>query len=316
MNEQLNNANQTEQEVLVQEQQNDVNNTERVCPNCKNPVLQEQEFCTICGTSVKAEKPQSYYCVNCKLEVPFGTKFCPKCGKEVKPVEAVKKEAKSYNKKLFAVSGIIISVVAIVAVALIVWFYTRAIPVESIELSEYTLELKEEETKNISCTVYPEDATDKTVTWTSSNEAVATVNSYGMITAVKEGTCVITAQSGQHSKTVNVTVKIKGPNFSELYNTIDSDVKYGWTLGSDGSYLKADTNVYDLDDYSNLSIWYSIKDMNENLGLPDSFNNEVTETTWSMGRQKKVFKSIGIEVTWTYHPDKGIEISYSHLTED
>ncbi|MDE2847553.1 MAG: Ig-like domain-containing protein, partial [Gemmatimonadota bacterium] len=44
------------------------------------------------------------------------------------------------------------------------------------------------------------------VTWSSSNAAVATVNSQGLVTAVMNGTAQITARSGNVSTSINVTV--------------------------------------------------------------------------------------------------------------
>ena len=102
----------------------------------------------------------------------------------------------------------------------------------------------------------------------------------------------------------------KGPDFKALYEDIDSDVKYGWSVGSDGSYLSADTNVYDLEDYSNSAIFYSIREMNETLGLPDSLYNDMLGTSWGMGKQQETYENVGIKVTWTYHPDKGLEVTY------
>ena len=67
---------------------------------------------------------------------------------------------------------------------------------------------------------------------------------------------------------------------------------------------------YDFDDYSSTSILYEIKDMNESLGLPDSLWNDMLQTTWSMGKQQETFENIGIKVSWTYHPDKGMEVTY------
>ena len=61
-------------------------------------------------------------------------------------------------------------------------------------------------------TVYPDNATDKTVTWTSSNTDVATVNSSGVVCAVDNGTAIITATTVDGSKKVAtcfVTVGIK-----------------------------------------------------------------------------------------------------------
>ena len=183
-------------------------------------------------------------------------------------------------------------------------------PVEQVVLNESDVTIKEKETFTFTCTVVPNDASEQRVTWTSSDRSVAIVNAKGTITGVKAGTCTITALVDGKSAVANITVKEKGPDFKKLYDEIGSDVKYGWEVGADGSYLMADTNVYNLDDYSNSSIWYSIKDMNKKLGLPNSLDNDMLQTTWSMGRQNKVFESAGVEVTWTYHPDKGMEVTY------
>lgn len=183
-------------------------------------------------------------------------------------------------------------------------------PVEQVVLNKSDVTIKEEETFTFTCTVVPNDASEKNVTWTSSDSSIATVNANGTITGVKAGTCTITVLADGKSAVANITVKEKGPDFKKLYNEIESDVKYGWEVGSDGSYLMADTNVYDLDDYSNSAIWYSIKDMNKKLGLPNSLDNDMAQTTWSMGRQNQTFEDAGVTVTWTYHPDKGIEVTY------
>lgn len=99
----------------------------------------------------------------------------------------------------------------------------------------------------------------------------------------------------------------------EMSVFIHFDIAYAWEIGEDGSYLMADTNVYDIEDYSNLAIWNSIKDMNRQLGLPYSLDKDMELTTWSMGRQNKVFEASGVEVTWTYHPDKGLEVTYKRI---
>lgn len=183
-------------------------------------------------------------------------------------------------------------------------------PVEQVVLNKSDVTIKEEETFTFTCTVVPNDASEKNVTWTSSDSSIATVNANGTITGVKAGTCTITVSADGKSAVANITVKEKGPNFKKLYDEIESNVKYGWEVGSDGSYLMADTNVYDLDDSSNSAIWYSIKDMNKKLGLPNSLDNDMAQTTWSMGRQNQTFENAGVTVTWTYHPDKGMEVTY------
>ena len=74
----------------------------------------------------------------------------------------------------------------------------------SLSKTELFLEIGEEET--LSATVLPEDATDKTVTWSTSNAEVATVEG-GKVTAIKEGTAVITALAGGKSAYCTVAVK-------------------------------------------------------------------------------------------------------------
>ena len=66
------------------------------------------------------------------------------------------------------------------------------------------------DTKNIAATVLPEDALDKNLTYTSSDDSVAKVNESGQITAIAAGTCTVTISSTAVptvSKVINVTVK-------------------------------------------------------------------------------------------------------------
>lgn len=254
-------------------------------------------------------EPAPRFCSGCGTEIPAGMNFCPKCGK---PLAAPAKKAPALKMPLLI--GIGAAILAIITALVIFLAIPKEIPAADIVVDPVSVELKEEEVATISCTVYPQDATDKTVIWTSSDEKIATVNELGTITAVGKGECVITAQCGEASKTIPVTVKTK-IDFKALYESLDSDVKYGWEVGSDGSFLSADDNVYNLDDYSNNNIWESIKKMNETLGLPASLTEDMGQTTWSMGRQNQKFPSQGLEVTWTYHPDKGMEVTYKLLVE-
>lgn len=80
-------------------------------------------------------------------------------------------------------------------------------PVQSVTLNKTTLDLTIGGSETLNATVLPDNATDKTVTWTSDNSAVASVDSNGTVTAVSAGTATITATAGGQSATcaVNVT---------------------------------------------------------------------------------------------------------------
>ncbi|MDE6795039.1 MAG: Ig-like domain-containing protein, partial [Muribaculaceae bacterium] len=67
------------------------------------------------------------------------------------------------------------------------------IPVESVELDATEATLRVNETVQLLATLLPENATDKSLTWTSSNPEVATVDENGLVTALSVGTATITA---------------------------------------------------------------------------------------------------------------------------
>lgn len=69
--------------------------------------------------------------------------------------------------------------------------------VESVSLPA-SLEIKVGETTKLAAEILPEDATDKTLTWTSSDDTVATVDENGNVTAVKAGNAVITAKASNN----------------------------------------------------------------------------------------------------------------------
>ncbi len=101
-----------------------------------------------------------------------------------------------------------------------------AIPVSSISLNMTELFLTEGETESLIVTVKPDNATDKTVTWTSSKESVATVDQNGKVEAVGVGIATITAKAGE--LTANCDVKVSDssgvgniPNNEIWYTTTD-----------------------------------------------------------------------------------------------
>ena len=82
--------------------------------------------------------------------------------------------------------------------------------VEGITLNKTEGILTAGNTVTLNATVLPEEIADETiVTWTSSDEKVATVNENGKVTAIAAGEATITANAGEKSATYKLTVRAK-----------------------------------------------------------------------------------------------------------
>ena len=96
----------------------------------------------------------------------------------------------------------------------------ETVSVSGVNLDKTTISLEVGESVTLSATVSPNNATDKTVTWSSSDETVAIVEN-GKVTAVKEGEATITAKSGDKTAECKVTVTAPAPKTFTI--TFDSD---------------------------------------------------------------------------------------------
>ena len=76
----------------------------------------------------------------------------------------------------------------------------------ALDKTQLTLEVESEE--QLVATITPDNATDKTVTWTTSDSSIVTIEN-GKVVAVKVGTAVVTAKAGEFTATCTVTVKAK-----------------------------------------------------------------------------------------------------------
>ncbi len=81
------------------------------------------------------------------------------------------------------------------------------VPVTSVTIDKKTVTLTVDETITLEATVNPEDATDATVTWSTSDASVATVEN-GVVTAVAVGNATITVQAGGKKATCSIDVII------------------------------------------------------------------------------------------------------------
>ena len=88
------------------------------------------------------------------------------------------------------------------------------VPVTGVSLNTSTLNLVENETGTLTATVEPSNATNKDVTWESSNTSVATVDATGKVTAIGAGTATITVTTEDGSKTATCAVTVTAATVS------------------------------------------------------------------------------------------------------
>ena len=81
------------------------------------------------------------------------------------------------------------------------------VPVISVILNKNSLTLEAGKSETLIATVLPDNANDKTVTWSSNNSAVATVVN-GLVTAKADGEAIITVTTNDGNKTANCVVRV------------------------------------------------------------------------------------------------------------
>lgn len=138
----------------------------------------------------------------------------------------------------------------------------------SVTLSETSLTLEAGKTAVLTATVLPENATDKTIVWSSSDKSVVTVSD-GTVTAVAAGSATVTAACGTADATCAVTVTAAQPVYGPVtqeewtaaFGLLARDpLSIDWDMAS---YAQGETPVYS--DYLD----YAVEDGKEELHLHD-----------------------------------------------
>ena len=130
--------------------------------------------------------------------------------------------------------------------------------VGSITLDKTNIEAQEGSEVQLTATVTPDNATNKEIAWSSSDEAVATVDETGLVKILKEGTCVITASTTDGSDLkAECTVTVKAP--AVLVGSITLDKTN--VEAQEGSEVQLTATVTP-DDATNKEIAWSSSDEN------------------------------------------------------
>ncbi len=170
-------------------------------------------------------------------------------------------------------------------VELPVTFTVNPVPVTGVTLDKKTLSLFTGDSATLTATVAPENATDKTVTWVSSNPAIVTVDGSGHVKAVAAGTANITVTTTDGNKTAVCAVTVTGRTY---------------TLSSDPSAI-AFGNVYTGYNPPAAQVVVVKNTGNQSLNL-----TQPTATNFGVGKLSQTALKPGETATFIVQPKAGL----------
>jgi len=188
-----------------------------------------------------------------------------------------------------------------------------AIPVSSVAVSPTSTSLYAGNTQQLSATISPANATNKNVTWSSSNNAIATVNSSGLVTAVSAGTATITATTQDGNKTASATITVNpNTNFTVYFykpSNWGTGIKiYYWSALPTGILANATWPGVNMTDAGNG--WYSYTFTN--VTSTNLIFNDGTNQTADLSRDKNGWY---MNSTWyDSNPGTGVAVTSVSLS--
>ena len=191
------------------------------------------------------------------------------------------------------------------------------VAVDNIKLNKTATVMNVGDTETLTVTVEPANATNKTVTWSSSNTDVATVDESGKVTAIGKGTTLITATANDGSgktATCTVTVRKKSSGGSVFF----WDLKFDTNGGSDiNTVTEWEYSTIDLDEYVpekegyKFVGWYADKDLDKKI-------DEVylTEDTTVYAKWEKIAEEVSEEPEEVEETEETETISFKDVKEN
>lgn len=145
------------------------------------------------------------------------------------------------------------------------------VSVESVEVSPSSKTIEIDATQELTAKISPDNATNKNVTWSSSNESVATVDENGLVTAVAAGTATITATTKDGNKTdqCEITVEKIQPE------------KYDFSI--DKTELCGDEKATLTLDDSQLGVTYELREDSDTPIADTEKQGTGSALTWNVG---------------------------------
>jgi dextranase len=206
------------------------------------------------------------------------------------------------------------------------------VPVTGISLNTDKLELLERETATLVATVQPDDAANDSISWASSDDAIATVDQNGEVVAITAGEAVITVTTTDGNKTANCAVLVAEACPCAEGNPVSpADVTQWLEINTDKSlYSPGEQVKFSLVGAVSGNVVIRYMHLSEKLS-----EQPLTATTWTWtppatdfkgylveliektGNEEKVLGSVGIDVSsdWKKFPRYGFLSKYGELSD-
>ena len=186
---------------------------------------------------------------------------------------------------------------------------TVGIPVTGVSLDKTTLTVAAGGNAKLTATVAPANATNKSVTWSSSNQAIATVDSEGNVTVKSAGTATITVTTKDGGKTATCTVTVTAAkvavtgvslNHTSLTVAAGGNAKLTATVAPTNATNKSVT-------WSSSDEAIATVDSEGNVTVKSAGTATITVTTKDGGKTATCTVTVGIPVT-------GVSLKWTSLT--
>ena len=197
------------------------------------------------------------------------------------------------------------------------------VPVTGVSINKTSLTMTEGETQTLTATVKPDNATDKSVTWSSNNTSVATVSSSGVVTAIKTGSATITVKTNNGGKTATCAVTVKNAEAVDL--GLPSGLKWGscnigasspeeygdyYAWGETSTKSNYSWETYKWGSYNSLTKYntsssYGTVDNNTKLDNSDDVARVKLGGKWRMPTDDE-WTELRTKCTWTWTTQNGV----------
>lgn len=181
------------------------------------------------------------------------------------------------------------------------------------------------DTQQLTATIAPSNATNKNVTWTSSNTSVATVSNTGLVTAVGRGTTTITVTTadGGYQATCQVKVRlgktfntnsstVSGTGSQTLNNTSPFTVTLNVNSRNNSSYVQLNRNANNIIQVS-VSGGYTMTSIVLNLNNNTAGNMTCSTTTYSTSTNTGTWTGSATSVSFNHPTNSGTRVQLKSI---